>query len=328
MAIILTDETALAFWRRSGITGSNLFDTQRCRLPRIPPGAPSDEEAAAACDQFVDDGDPIRVLVANKNDFRRSERIRFSAFSQQLPNRALRRLNKDLYVTGPEFTFVRLAARLPLVPLVCLGFSMTGVFAPNENDTRGFSTCMPLLSTQALTRFINDISGVYGLVQARKALPHILDGAASPMEAELAMLLTLPRRLGGYGLPKPKLNYALDTGTTRGSRLSRKTIVVDAAWPEARLALEYDSDRFHTGAEKIAADSERRNDIAFLGYAVKTITRKELASVSSFDLIAHSVARHLGKRIRIDANDFPNRRTELRRTLMQVRAHGLSPFLG
>lgn len=320
MTIILTDETALAFWRRSRLTGSSLLRTTACRTSRLASGAPPPSEVIAACDHMIDDAARIHVLVGRKQDIRRCDEVKYSSFSGRFPSKSLHRLNDGMYVTGPEFAFTRMSAQTDLLSLVRIGFELTGSFAMNKNDMRGFSNCKPLTATKEMAHFLDHAKGLRGSVRAKQALRHILDGAASPMEAEMAMLLTLPKRLGGYGLPKPILNYRLDLACPRGTRLRRSAITVDAAWPKEKLALEYDSDQFHTGAEKIAVDSERRNDILFLGYDVKTITRKEITSVTSMDKIAESIARRLGVKVRKAGNDFPTRQSDLRRRLLRMRS--------
>lgn len=319
MAITLTDETALAFWQRSRITGSNLLRTSACKMSRLPSGSPPPSEVVASCEQLIGDSARPHVLVGGKQDVRKSDRVRYSSFSGPLPSKALRKLNDGMYVASPEFSFARMAAEKDLLSLVRIGYELTGSFATNEHDMRGFSSCEPLTSTKELARFLERTKGFRGSVHAKQALRHTLNGAASPMEAEMAMLLTLPRRLGGYGLPKPLLNHRLDLGGLRGTRLRRRAITVDAAWPTKKLALEYDSDQFHTGAEKIAADSERRNDILFLGYSVKTVTSKEIASVTSMDRIAESIARSLGIKSRKVPDDFPAKQADLRRRLLRMR---------
>lgn len=40
----------------------------------------------------------------------------------------------------------------------------------------------------------------------------------------------------------------------------------DLLWPTASLCVEYDSDMFHTGSQKIARDARRRNALASLGF--------------------------------------------------------------
>jgi very-short-patch-repair endonuclease len=51
---------------------------------------------------------------------------------------------------------------------------------------------------------------------------------------------------------------------------------VDLAYPDARIALEYDSDRWHSGVARRHADAERRNRLRALGWTVIEVTPSSL----------------------------------------------------
>lgn len=322
MTIILTDETALAFWRRSRLTGSSLLRTASSRIAYAPTVAPRSDDVTCVCSDLLASSDVAHVLVGRKTASRRSGSTAYHCFLRPFPNGSVRKVSNGLYVTTPEFTFMRLARRLDAVALVRLGLELTGSFVPNEHDLRGFSASDPVTNSHRLRRFLDRAQSLHGAVNARQAGRYLLDGAASPMEADLALLLTLPKQLGGYALPHPVLNHSLDLNAAGFPQLRRKAIIVDFAWPNERVVLEYDSDQFHTGAEKIAADSARRNDIELLGFDVQTVTNKEISSASSMDKIARTLARKLGVRSRRDPDGFANKQSQLRRTLLELRRNG------
>ncbi len=139
----------------------------------------------------------------------------------------------------------------------------------------------------------------------RKAAQYVLDGAASPMEAKLALLLTLPRMYGGYGLPAPVLNEPLE--------VNGKPLRCDALWPLSEVALEYDSDTFHTGGDRIAHDSRRRNALAFSDLTTITVTTEQIQSRKEMDYLAAGLARLLNARIRMPKAGFVERQVRLRR---------------
>ena len=85
----------------------------------------------------------------------------------------------------------------------------------------------------------------------RRAAPWILNNAASPREAALALLMTHPNHLGGYHFARPTLNYSIEL-TSLARPLSRKEYyVADVCWPAQRLVLEYDSDERHLTSEQL-----------------------------------------------------------------------------
>lgn len=73
------------------------------------------------------------------------------------------------------------------------------------------------------------------------------------METLLALLLYLPNNLGGYGLKKPKLNYRVDAPASLRELADRSYCLCDLCWPEANLAVEYDSRLHHSEPGRQAA---------------------------------------------------------------------------
>jgi very-short-patch-repair endonuclease len=105
-------------------------------------------------------------------------------------------------------------------------------------------------------------SGRNGVGKLRKVLAlrgPTLGRAASEMETRL--LQVLRRR----GLPEPVLQLEIEL---QGSFIAR----VDAAYPQWRVAIEYDSDEWHSGVEERRRDSSRRNRILAAGWTPITAT--------------------------------------------------------
>ena len=135
----------------------------------------------------------------------------------------------------------------------------------------------------------------------------VLDTAASPMETALYLLLCLPVRMGGYGLPKPELNPGVTVMQASGS----KTLFPDLYWSGPSIDVEYNSDTEHSGPSANYRDSRRMvaivcNKITYLSIATGQLYRAE-----DLDNAAHGLARMLKHRIRIDAG-WRARRTQLR----------------
>jgi hypothetical protein len=80
---------------------------------------------------------------------------------------------------------------------------------------------------------------------------------------------TLLRILVGSGLPIPELQYEVCDGRALVAR-------VDAAYPDHRVALEYESYEHHTGRAALVRDSARRNRLARLGWTVVAVTAEDL----------------------------------------------------
>jgi hypothetical protein len=101
-------------------------------------------------------------------------------------------------------------------------------------------------------------AGRRGIVAVRELLP-LADGRAeSPMESEARLAM-----IDG-GLPMPELQYEVIDGNRRLRRL-------DFAWPDARLAVEYDGLDWHGDPDALRRDRERTAALQDVGWTVIAI---------------------------------------------------------
>ena len=108
------------------------------------------------------------------------------------------------------------------------------------------------------------------------------------------------------------MNYPIKTNPRQEIKVSKKTFKCDLYWPQAKLAVEYDSDAFHTGADRIASDAQRRNSLEHLGINVITVTNRQISNFTELDRTAYQIARRLGKRIRPRCADWRGKQIALR----------------
>jgi len=88
--------------------------------------------------------------------------------------------------------------------------------------------------------------------------------------SESAMETKLKQELRRQGLPTPVFQYVI---RHRGRFVAR----VDAAFPELRIAIEYDSYEHHTGKLALVRDSDRRNRLLQIRWQQVTFTAADLA---------------------------------------------------
>ncbi len=316
MAIYYIGRTALDFWRWKASTLSSLENPQPMRRLTLSNSPVQIDEAIEGCTAFHRNDHDIEVMVAEKHCAHTASGIRHTICTRKLPPHAFARLNAGRYVATPEFLFATLAKRIDLVGLYLLGCELTGTYALAPSDARGFLRCDPLSTRASHSRMIGNMAGFPGIKRAAMALGGVLENAASPMETCVSLLLTLPCRLGGYGLPKPLLNHKIPLTREQSYTLKRQSIVADMAWPKKHFAIEYESTAWHSGDDKFIHDSIRRNDIRSLGYDVITITLDEYKSVPAMDRIACDIASKVGYRLRLSRIDR-SKQDELRRDLRQ-----------
>jgi very-short-patch-repair endonuclease len=128
------------------------------------------------------------------------------------------------------------------------------------------------LITHSSTRAMFDRHARRGL-RGVKALRIALDRWSPndrPSESDMeTLLLQILRR---HGLPDPVLQHEVRDAS--GALVAR----VDAAYPQARIAIEYDSIQEHSDEFQLAKDARRRNALSAAGYRTLAARRADLVN--------------------------------------------------
>lgn len=95
--------------------------------------------------------------------------------------------------------------------------------------------------------------GRRGVVKVRQLLPHADARAESPMESEMRLVFM------DWGMPTPELQYEI---VDRHGQLWR----VDFAWPESRVAAEYDSMDWHANPVAVKHDRMKSARLQEIGW--------------------------------------------------------------
>lgn len=245
--------------------------------------------------------EPHHALVLERNHFHRVNHATVHVCTQKLPPHSFQRcrtpgLTNDL-VASPGLCFVQLGTALDLPQLVRAGNELCGRFGYWSTEGLVFSR-KPIASTTSIARYIRALGPINGKPRAQQALAYVCDGAASPREALLAALFTLPRSRGGFGLPRPSLNHRVGIPARYRRLFNQAHYECDLYWPSGKVAIEYDSDQYHTGTERIAHDATRRNALALLGIEIISVTNQQLFDAKEIDRVARIVAKRIGKPLR------------------------------
>lgn len=209
------------------------------------------------------------------------------------------RLSKDVYVESPGATAIRMAARLKQGELaVMLNQLLSGYRISNGVIVRA----RPLTTKTQLVNRLTASKGERGVIIVRSALAYAVPDTASPAEAQVAALLTLPAKWGGKGLPLPEANAAIPLHdplaiSEQGKEGCRKTTLryADFLWRTWNLILEYDSDAFHASKDRLGLDSARRAELQREGFSVITLTNHQLSSVEDFSVVTDALLAKMNR---------------------------------
>jgi len=314
MKQFISHQSALEYWRRHRILPGSSAE-RRCKI--VLPDRRVEIEPLL----FSEFSIPIHVMIGDRIARHESKKVKQHIFGGKTPVGCFMSVEDKMVVSSPEFCFLQMAEQITMVKLIELGYELcSGYSIPNPDDAEvpdiGFYKRRPLTSVNKLSVFLENMSGFRGYKKVIRALRYILEGSASPMETKLAMFLTLPYMLGGFGFKMPELNRHIVLTKSARKNFNKDYYSCDMFWPDEKIAVEYDSDQQHTGSDRIANDSKRRNALNSLGIRVITITKQQLYSSLEMERAAKVIARHMKKRLFPSKNSFATANRELRKQLL------------
>jgi len=309
----------MRFWRTH-----DLSSTQPARVISAKEASASDDVLSLLEPIGIEclGSDPIMLLVGSSESRRRLRGIECIVWSGELPSGSLRRIATGVYVSSPEMCFLQYCAGHSVQRSIQYGMELCGSYAVGQ-DGKGAEYNRERLTTPAkLASFIEKCEGNRGVRTARRSLEHILGGSASPLETIVVMLMCMPVRYGGYGLPAPNLNMKLAMSEQASAIAGKHYFKCDLFWPERNVALEYNSTEFHAEVEAMNSDYQRSNVLGYMNVTVLLITWDMVRDPDRFESVCTMLSKHLDYRIkmRIDRREFISRRADLRGEIMRPLA--------
>ncbi|HZN20720.1 MAG TPA: DUF559 domain-containing protein [Micromonosporaceae bacterium] len=118
-----------------------------------------------------------------------------------------------------------------------------------------------------LDKLVAERAGVQGIARVARVVDLVDGGAQSPPESQLRLRLVLA------GLPRPVTQFAV--------RLRSGAVLhPDLAWPEYRVAIEYDG-AWHDSADQFHRDRRRLSQLAAEGWVVLHVTSRRMRDLSN-----------------------------------------------
>ncbi|MBD9244825.1 MAG: hypothetical protein EGQ66_03215 [Coriobacteriaceae bacterium] len=259
------------------------------------------------------DAEPLELLVNRAQGRRYFGGTRVRVFSLELPEGSICHIDSGLAAPSPEMTLLLLASQVGVFSLAQLVCEFCGLYSL---EGAGFFNVPPLTSLRAVESFAEEVTALAtaagrrapnGLGALREALDESVERGASPAETACALLLSISRRRGGYGLPKPEMN--LDVKADGGS------CVCDLVWPGERVALEYQSG-IHERVARQSADRAKLNALQAAGFTVLQAGKEDLKQLRRADELATILCQALGVTPLRPSESFRRRQIDLRKVLL------------
>jgi len=317
MVTYVSHITSLACLRRIYALGLTPKRVDGTHAPQI---AKETETLHHAIANLTPDIERIDVLVSDAKSRRNSKGLACHVWSAPIPRRSFFEIEKGIYVSTPEFLFLQMAGQLPIPQLIQLGFELCGCYVIDPHAKRGMKrTKHPMTTPLAIAQYLQDAGNCYGYAKAMRALRWIVPNSWSPMETDVTILLTLPKKVGGYQLLSPLLNRKVYLEGEYRRRARSDHYYLDASWKNADgtrlVALEFLGDEDHTG--KIAQGRDRTREIILdqLGITTFGITSYQVFRIDEFDTAVQALCKSIGCAYRKPTASQIEKKRELRRLL-------------
>ena len=349
--IFITHQSACKYWIHR--------DLYEAHESRAKPTATDTQSAAALKDARsliigLDEREPLHVTVSDIANHHLINGAVIHRRDVPYPDWSFRRIRPDIFVASPELCFLNAATVLPFNALVLYGMELCGTYARTEamdaswrtdaSRNRGITSEAPyayaasepyyasttrykrnpLTTAQKIEAYLDKSTGAAGIKAAKQACQYLLDGSASARESVLATIMTLPPRLGGFGMPTPDLNYGIEVNLLSKLCAGQKiTLHGDVVWRYARLVVEYDGAQ-HGLIDNHTADKQRDHLLLEAGYEVVRFTDKSIRSSLELERLARTINRRAHLHRPVSALEWDARKE---RTLDELLFHSDPPWL-
>lgn len=235
---------------------------------------------------------PVDILIPSETHHHPPKGFKFHRAGASLAQGALLDAGQGILLSVPALTFVQICRGIPLLRCIKLGSFVCAAYSLDKSARSGVSERAMLATKDELSAFVNDNPSLYGATMARKALPWILENAASPQETELALKFYLPEALGGRNFVQPVLNYEVPLTEKAQALSGSEHFRVDVCWPDYGIGFEYNSYAEHSEERKIGNDEMRKLLLREHGIHVELVTKQQLDDPRQIELLAHVLDEH------------------------------------
>lgn len=266
-------------------------------------------------------GLPMHTLVFEDSQRTNAKFTKQHLWTKELPAEALIEDTPVGTVTSPLFTLFTMATSVDAAELAMAMHELCGEFAVYEPsreveealgqapglhgwrrvvDDAGNPTSLwqrpALVQPHEIAAYADRMAGYRGCKTFRQAAQMVLGATLSPFEVQAAMLLGLPRRLGGYGF-SVQTNKAIPlTGAARklaGRDYCVADIYIESKDAKLAVDVECQGAAVHSSLGAAASDADRTCALESMGIEVVLLSYAQMFDPERFGIVADLIARKL-----------------------------------
>lgn len=293
-------------------------------------------------------GETVHTLVSSVSEHTNAKHIKQHLWSGPLPPQATIDDPAVGIVTSPLLTLLTLAQHCTDIELAMIMHEFCGEFAvyrpsdevekalPKTNDARlayGWERAPSkdkrpsslwqrshLVEPHELASFAREVRGHRGARRFERAAAMLQGVTLSPLEVRTALLMGLPRTLGGRGI-KIETNATIRF-TQAASKIAHRSyciadILITSPDGTHVVDVECQGASVHDGIEARISDADRTTALESMGVSVILVSHDQIASHDSFNVVMDLVERELGQRLPAQTSRMVKSEEALRGDLFQ-----------
>ena len=255
---------------------------------------------------YAKPGEALDLIVSDQNEKRHWNGVRCHVFHEELPSRSFWLLEEGVFVACPELCLLQLASTLSLVDTIKVAMSFCGIYKlVGDTISKSIFDRAPIMTVDSALSYLDCVGEVPGVLNERKALQYVLPNSGSPMETRMVLPFYLPKRMGGYGLPRPVMNKQIPIDDVAreiaGVPSWQHSFAGDAVWTnlktEDEVVFEFQSKENHDNETAYGSDYARQLALESLGHKVHFVTKEQLRSPEQMAELARCIVRETGMRL-------------------------------
>lgn len=211
----------------------------------------------------------LHILLYDKNLNRKSNAFIYHTAKKSIVKKSHLNIGSKIKCCCPELMLIQLSCVLQFENLCLLILEMCGTYSIDEEQCNFVSEIRPITTIEKIynftLRYKNAIPYAKGTKNVLQALKFLKDGSASPMESRLFIKLCGPRTKGFYGCKNLKFNRKIDISIAAQKIAGQNLIIPDIVNLEHKVAIEYDSSKFHENIQQGQKDKRRRDALVYDG---------------------------------------------------------------
>ena len=280
----------------------------------------------------------LDILVSSPDERLRIKHVRNHICSANLPDGSILWLDEHTSMPSPALLFVQIAETASLPALVLLGHELCGNYtrcAHNPAEGPIIDNISAATSVAEIRAFLNSVTGVTGMNQAKAALDLIADHTLSAPEAILSTMYSLPPRESGYGMGPVALNRRIAL-TVESNQTNAAARYPDILFSFAPIGLNYDGEghldlvgladaarqaaladadakaqaehaltaKLITVREKAVDDIQRNRQLAAEGFIVFPVVKEDLYEWGALDTLTRQILACAREVFGVDTSAF------------------------